>query len=170
MGYTFRKATEADSSEIWELLKQGILRRKHEGSSQWQDGYPNVQVVQNDIQKGIGYVLTENDKVVVYSAVLINDEPAYEYIEGNWLTNGDFIVVHRVVVADGFLGRGLAGKMLDHIEQLAISLNIHSIKIDTNFDNPAMMKTLDNLGYTYCGEVYFRGNARRAYEKVLKSK
>ncbi len=39
--------------------------------------------------------------------------------------------------------------------------------MDTNFDNTPMLRILEKLGYTYCGEVYFRGSARRAYEKVL---
>jgi hypothetical protein len=29
------------------------------------------------------------------------------------------------------------------------------------------MKIFEKLGYTLCGEVYFRGGARKAYEKVL---
>jgi hypothetical protein len=39
--------------------------------------------------------------------------------------------------------------------------------VDTNFDNLPMLNIFEKLGYTYCGEVYFRGSARRAYEKVL---
>ena len=44
---------------------------------------------------------------------------------------------------------------------------ILSIKADTNFDNAGMLRVFEKLGYTYCGEVYFRGAARRAYEKRL---
>jgi GNAT superfamily N-acetyltransferase len=105
--------------------------------------------------------------VVGYSAVIFNDEPAYKNIEGQWLTNGEFIVVHRVAVAESQLGRGLAKKMFEFIEQIALDNNIHSIKADTNFDNIPMMKVFEKLNYTYCGEVYFRGSARRAYEKML---
>lgn len=31
-----------------------------------------------------------------------------------------------------------------------------SIKVDTNFDNIPMMKILDKLRYTYCGEIFFQ--------------
>ena len=41
-------------------------------------------------------------------------------------------------------------------------------KLDTNFDNAPMLKILDKLGYTYCGEVFFRGSARKAFEKILQ--
>ena len=168
MEYKFRKAQKGDAPQIWDILEQAIIRRKEEGSRQWQDGYPNSDVIQNDIYKGIGYVLTDDEAIIGYSAVLINDEPAYAGIEGKWLTNGDFVVVHRIAVSSDYLGKGLSAQILKHIEELALKNNINSVKVDTNFDNPAMMRIFEKLGYVYCGEVYFRGSARRAYEKVLK--
>ncbi|WP_426063910.1 GNAT family N-acetyltransferase [Flavobacterium sp. DSP2-3-1] len=167
MKYHFRKAELSEITLIWEILQQAIQRRKEDGSTQWQDGYPNPNVVQKDIEKGEGFVLVEGETIIGYSAVLINDEPAYEKIEGNWLTNGDFIVVHRVAISEKYLGKGFAKMILKSIEDFAVSNKIYSIKADTNFDNIAMMKIFEGSGYTYCGEVYFRGSSRKAYEKVL---
>jgi hypothetical protein len=48
------------------------------------DGYPNPDGIQNDIDK-MEVVLTEGDTIIGYSALLINDEPAYEKLEGQWL-------------------------------------------------------------------------------------
>ena len=168
MEYRFRKARHEEQEQIWSILQAAITRRKEDGSKQWQDGYPNLDVVSRDIEKGAGYVLTEGAAVVGYSAVIINDEPEYSRIEGKWLTEGDFVVIHRVAVAQGHLGKGLAKKIFEFVEQFALANNVFSIKVDTNFDNPAMISILEKIGYVYCGEVYFRGNARRAYEKVLK--
>lgn len=167
MEYTFRKAKVTEQSQIWEILQGAIRRRKEDGSKQWQDGYPNLEVVQKDIEEGVGYVLTEGEKVIGYSVVMVNNEPEYARIEGQWLTNDDFIVIHRVAVSEAYLGKGLAKKIFGLIEELAVSKNIYSIKVDTNFDNGAMLAIFEKLGYVYCGEVYFRGSARRAYEKVL---
>ena len=167
MNYHFRKATTSEITHIWIILQQAIALRKADGSDQWQDGYPNLEVIQNDIDKNAGFVLTEDDTIIGYSAVLINDEPAYEKIEGQWLTKDDFIVVHRIAISESHLGKGLAKKLLGFIEEFAISNNIYSIKADTNFDNFAMMGIFEKLSYDYCGEVHFRGSARKAYEKVL---
>lgn len=57
--------------------------------------------------------------------------------------------------------------LMQEIEQLAIAKETFSIRVDTNYDNPAMLRILDQTGYQYCGEVYFRGEARKAFEKVL---
>ena len=163
----FRQATPDDSQEIWQILQQAILRRKNDGSRQWQDGYPNTGTVQSDIEHGIGYVLTENDAVAAYAAVIFNDEPAYEAIEGKWLSDADFNVIHRVAVSDEAAGKGFATEIFRRIEEYSRQNGVFSIKVDTNFDNKAMLRILEKLGYTYCGEVYFRGSARRAFEKIL---
>jgi GNAT superfamily N-acetyltransferase len=167
MNYNFRKATLSEINPIWDILQQAIVRRKNDGSNQWQDGYPNLEVVQKDIEKEAGYVLTEGETIVGYIAVLINDEPEYAKLKGEWLTNDDFVLFHRVAIAENYLGKGLAKMMINHIEDFAVENNIKSIKADTNFDNDAMLNIFEKLGYKYCGQVHFRGNPRRAFEKVL---
>ena len=167
MNYNFRKATGIEIPKIWEIIQQAIVRRKNDESQQWQDGYPNEAVIQHDIAKGIGYVLTDENKIIGYAAILFNDEPAYEHLNGTWLTNDDFVVVHRVAISDDYLGKGLAQKIFLCTEYIATENNIFSIKVDTNFDNIPMLKIFEKLGYTYCGEVSFRGSARKAFEKEL---
>lgn len=169
MEYKFRKAASSDITSIWKILEQAIVRRKEDGSNQWQDGYPNVDVVQKDVADGAGFVLIEGETIAGYCAVIINDEPAYENIQGAWLTNDDFIVIHRIAIAEKFVGKGLAKKIMTSVEEYAMDNRIYSIKVDTNFDNIAMIKTFDKQGYVYCGEVYFRNSPRKAYEKVLNT-
>lgn len=167
MSYQFRPAILSEVPRIWTILQQAIQRRKADGSNQWQDGYPNPEVITQDIQKEVGYVITFNNTIIAYTAILINDEPEYNAIEGKWLTNQDFIVFHRVAVADAFLGQGVAKRMLAYIEDFARQNQIYSLKVDTNFDNAPMLTLLQNNGYVYCGEVYFRGSPRKAFEKVV---
>ena len=164
----FRKATVDELPFIWEILKQAISRRKKDGSNQWQDGYPNPTVIEGDIAKGYGFVLLDGNTIVGYTAILINDEPEYAKLEGEWLSNEDFVVFHRVAISQEHLGKGLAKKLFLHIENFAKQHKINSVKADTNFDNPAMLALFDKLGYRYCGQVYFRGSPRKAYEKLLQ--
>jgi len=167
MEYVFRKATLDDLPQIWAILQKAILRRKEDGSNQWQDGYPNPGVIQKDIEQNAGFVMTDGNTIAGYCAILINDEPAYAEIEGKWLTNGDFAVFHRVAISEDYLGMGLSRKMLEFIEDFALKNNLQSVKADTNFDNAAMRHVFEKAGYVYCGEVFFRGSPRMAYEKLL---
>ncbi|MBD0725966.1 GNAT family N-acetyltransferase [Flavobacterium sp. L1I52] len=170
MNHQFRKASLSEIPQIWTILEKAIQRRKEDGSNQWQDGYPNPEVIQKDIEKEAGFVLTTNNEIIGYSAVMINDEPAYAKIIGKWITNEDFVVFHRVAITDDYLGKGLSKVILNYIEDFALSNQIYSLKADTNFDNLAMLHLFEKLGYQYCGEVYFRGSARKAFEKVLDKK
>jgi len=167
MNHSFRKATAIEIPVIWNILQQAIARRKKDGSDQWQDGYPNPEVVKKDIVAEHGFVLTDGETIIGYTAVLINDEPEYAKIKGEWLSNNDFVVFHRVAISENYLGKGLSKKILEFIEEFALSNNIYSVKADTNFDNVAMLKIFENLGYKYCGKVYFRGGERKAFEKIL---
>lgn len=138
----FRKATQDDPDKIWEILQQAIERRRLDSSQQWQNGYPNPETVNSDIEKQIGYVLVENDNVVAYSAVILNDEPAYGNIEGKWFSEGDFNVVHRLAVSDEVAGKGYATEIFRRIEDLSRQNGIFSVKVDTNFDNATMLHIL----------------------------
>lgn len=162
-----RKAIFSEIPVIWEILQQAIEQRKQDGSEQWQNGYPNQQTVHDDITNGYGYVLVENDVIIAYTAIIFGKEQSYEDIQGKWLTDGDYAVVHRVATSNSVKGRGIATRLFSMIEDLCIQQNVYSIKVDTNFDNVPMLKILDRLSYTYCGEILFEGAPRKAYEKVL---
>ncbi|MGN7758423.1 GNAT family N-acetyltransferase [Chryseobacterium sp. 22532] len=162
-----RKAEINDRDIIWGIIQQSIERRKQDGSTQWQNGYPNLGTVESDIAKGFGYVLTIDGEIAVYVALILNDEPAYSTIEGAWLSDGEFVVVHRVAVDGKFAGQGMVKKLFDHIEDFTRSHGIQSIKVDTNYDNNAMLKILESKGYSYCGEVLLAGGMRKAYEKII---
>lgn len=93
-------------------------KRKEDGSNQWQDGYPNPDVIQMDIEKDAGFVLTEGETIICYCAVLVNDEPEYEKNEGKWMTNDDFVVFHRIAISENHLGKDLARMISDILKIL----------------------------------------------------
>ena len=99
MDYQFRKAELTDLQIIWRILKEAIIRRKEDGSNQWQDGYPNEEVIKNDLHNNYGYVLTSNKNVIGYCALIKNNEPEYLKIQGKWLSENDFIVFHRLAIS-----------------------------------------------------------------------
>ena len=162
-----QKAAYSELPVIWNILQQAIEQRKQDGSDQWQNGYPNEQTVHDDISNGYGYVLINNHAIIAYAAIIFGIEQAYEEIIGKWLTNGDYAVVHRVAVSNAVKGKGIATLLFKAIEDLCIEQKVYSIKVDTNFDNLPMLRILDKLNYTYCGEIFFSGAARKAYEKGI---
>ena len=163
-----RQATINDFLEIWNVIQQAILKRKNEGSNQWQDGYPNLEIIEDDISNGFGNVIVNNENSIIgYVAIIDEIEPAYTAIEGKWLNDDPYIVIHRLAVAQDITIKGLGTWTMQEIENIALEKDIHSIKVDTNFDNIAMLRVFDKLDYIYCGEVNFGGGIRKAFQKIL---
>lgn len=166
--YQIRKASKKNAERIWQILQQAITKRSQEGSAQWQDGYPNQDTIADDIANEYGYVMEVEGEIVAYVAVIFDGEPAYENIEGAWLTNGRYTVIHRLAVAQDVDYRGLGTLMMQLVEEVSKNRGSYSIKVDTNHDNTGMLRVFEKLGYQYCGEVVLRGNAlRKAFEKQL---
>ena len=117
-----RKATPSEIPAIWEILQQAIARRKADGSEQWQDGYPNEQSIRNDLASGSAYVLVDHEQIIAYAAIIFGVEPAYNDIQGKWLTDGDYVVVHRVATSNEVIGKGIATHLFKLIEALALEL------------------------------------------------
>lgn len=162
-----RAATESELPEIWSILRQAIEQRRRDGSAQWQNGYPNEQTARDDIRNGNAYVLVDDAVLVAYAAVIFGVEPAYADIDGQWLAQGPYAVVHRVARSDAARGKGVATRLFQQVEALCLARGVCSIRLDTNFDNAPMLHIAAKLGYVYCGEIFFQGASRRAYEKVL---
>jgi GNAT superfamily N-acetyltransferase len=162
-----RKATFSELPVIWNILQQAIEQRKKDGSTQWQNGYPNEQTIHEDITNGYAYVLIDHNMIIAYAAIIFGEEPAYNDIKGRWLSKEDYVVVHRVATSNAEKRKGIATRLFKMIEDLSIEQKVYSIKVDTNFDNVPMLKILEKLRYTYCGEIFFGGAARKAFEKII---
>ena len=112
----FRKAKQADLEQIWEIISFAKETRKNEGSTQWQDGYPNEETIQNDIQNEYGFVFEEEGAVNLYAAIIFDKEPAYEELK-NWEAQGDYLTLHRIAVSKEAKGKGLGQKILQEAEK-----------------------------------------------------
>lgn len=164
----FRQGEQADRGRIWQIILQAKEQMRLAGKKQWQDGYPAMENIDDDLERGYGYVLVREGRVAAYGAVVFDGEPAYGSIRGQWLSAGAYVVVHRLAVADEMKRQGMAGLFMQEVEALARQKGVFSFKVDTNFDNFFMMRLMDRLGFTYCGEIMYEGAARRAYEKDLR--
>lgn len=163
----FRQATAADTDRCWLILQQGKAQMFREGKRQWTEAYPSRQSVETDIANGNAYVIERQGMVIAYGAVIANGEPAYRQIADLWLTNADYVVVHRLAVADEAKRQGVATRFFGYAEQWALQRGIHSFKVDTNYDNFYMQRLLRSQGFMYCGDVHYPQGDRMAYEKVL---
>ena len=180
----FRPAVEADAPRILDIIRQAQARMRARGSSQGQKGHPArggvrrpeegaaprpAADIARDIVRSYGHVLADPDTGLVeaYGAVVFEGEPAYEAIDGRWLTDLRYVMVHRLAVAEEQLRRGLAREFMRRVEQLALRRGCGSFRVDTNFDNSLMLGLLASSGFVRCGEIHYGPERREAFEKVL---
>lgn len=163
-----RKTTHCDITSVMKLIHQAQNYFKSLNIDQWQDGYPNDEVIKNDIEKNNSYVL-EDDEIIASMYFALEDDPCYRVIDGKWLTdNQPYAIIHRIVVHNDCKGKNIAGILLDYATQQCQAHLIKSIRIDTHQDNQSMQNFLHKHGFVYCGIITLESGAKRiAFEKVL---
>lgn len=162
----FRKATTEDIDTIERMIKAASGRLGAAGIDQWQRGYPNRTSIENDVEAGVGMVLALGNEILAYGAVIFTGELAYNDLTGGqWLTNGEYAVVHRLCVSEIFVGMGFAKQFMSAAEAMAAE-RVKSFRIDTHPDNKIMQNLVERMGFTYCGDVVIESR-RLAYEKII---
>ena len=158
-----RRAVPGDLETIMDLYAQGRQYMRRSGNqNQWIHGYPSRELVTEDIRQGRSYLLTENGRAeaVFYFHADRDIEPTYRVIDGAWLDDGPYGVLHRVASSgrvSGVMERCTAGGM-EHCP---------SLRVDAHRDNLPMQRALERGGYRYCGVIVIEdGSERLAYQKV----
>lgn len=164
-----RQATYADLPIMMNIVHQAQASLKLLGIDQWQNGYPTPEIISRDIESENAYVLVDNEHIIAMMTVIYNHEPTYDRIyDGKWLSEGRFVVVHRMAVDNRLKRCGVSSLLLQKAEEMALENNILSFKIDTHEGNIPMRRTLEKNGFSYCGQIILAdGNPRVAYEKIL---
>ncbi len=177
--FVFRKSTISDIDAIVQIANDGKELLKSNGINQWQKGtYPDRKLFMQDVEDGIGYVVSEEEVVVAICAVTFTDEVSYrQLISGSWKTadNGVYATVHRAAVARKHQGKHITKFLFNSVVKLAAEEGAVSVRVDTHPDNAAMNRALQKAGFEKCGEFYIQegdeaGQLRYGYEKVISEK
>lgn len=115
----FRKAGDADLAGCMELIGEAKAFLKQHGVDQWQDGYPEETDIAGDIAAQKGYVLADGAVLAAYCCIDFDGEPAYEGLQGSWLSDGPYAVIHRLAVSRAYKGKGLAKRLFAEAETMA---------------------------------------------------
>lgn len=160
-----RKATITDLPDILDIYAYArTFMKEHGNPNQWKDNYPPVELTTQDIETGCLHVClvptNGNDKIGGVFYFHKGDDPAYQNIDGSWLNDRPYAVIHRVATAPDT--KGVATFCLNWaFEQYP------NIKIDTHDDNIPMQHLLAKLGFTCCGHTTLaNGDTRRIYQKT----
>ena len=97
--------------------------------------------------------------IVAYFALLPSPEPTYDVIDGAWLTDEPYGVIHRMASYPEV--HGIFSTIIDYA-----ALRFAHLRIDTHRDNRIMQHLIEKYGFTYCGIIWLEdGTERLAYER-----
>ena len=182
-----RPATAADLPALRPVFEAAKAIMRADGNpDQWSaPGFPDDALLLRDIDRGGGFVieisprdplgLGRNDKmsvissgaaggvekshIVAYFALLPSPEPTYDHIDGAWLTDEPYGVIHRMASYPDV--HGIFSAIIDY----AAARYAH-LRIDTHRDNRIMQHLIEKHGFSYCGIIWLEdGTERLAYER-----
>ena len=162
-----RPATEADIPAVLPVFEAAKAIMRADGNhDQWgAPGFPGDALLLRDIARGGGYVISSEAEggveksIVAYFALLPSPEPTYSHIDGAWLTDEPYGVIHRIASYPEV--HGIFSAIID----FAAARYPH-LRIDTHRDNRIMQHLIDAAGFTYCGIIWLEdGTERLAYER-----
>ena len=158
-----RKATFGDLDEILAIYERARRFMAENGNPhQWKNVHPPKSSLEENIRDGLLYVI-ENEGVI--DGVFFFDEgpdPTYDYIEGKWLNDRPYSVIHRIASAGRIKG------VLKICVQWCLSY-CNNIKMDTHDDNKIMQHQLEKLGFQHCGTIYVPDyGPMKAYQLDIK--
>lgn len=154
-----KKAVFEDLEQIMVILNDAKAYLKEKGIPQWQNGYPNRDVFLDDLKKGDLYVLKEDD-VVLGMCVIKDFEETYEVIDGAWLNDEPYYVIHRIAIKEDLKGKNCAKQLFDYAKSLG-----KDVRIDTHAMNESMKRCILKNDFIYCGIITLKdGTLRNAYQ------
>jgi RimJ/RimL family protein N-acetyltransferase len=158
-----RQTQENDVPALLDIFAKARSFMAAEGNpNQWPKWYPGSADVHEDMAKKASYVVVDGQTVVGYFALYSFDEN-YALIDGHWLNDEPYLVVHRLAS----IKAGAGSYALRYAMSLA-----KNVRVDTHKDNKPMESLLQKLGFVYCGMVPLLqrpSNVREGYMWSAKS-
>lgn len=150
-----RNAKYEDLEGIISVIEDAKNLLKRSASDQWQDtdGYPNIETFKDDLKVNHVYVLTEEDTIVGVVVLSFQHEDAYDVIEGKWNYN-TYSVIHRLAVKNGYYGKKIGYRLIEHCYLMTKTRGLESIRVDTHEKNKTMQVLLEKFGFVNCGIIY----------------
>lgn len=163
-----RKVKEDEIMMALCFIEQAKAHLKEQGIDQWQDGYPNLDSVKEDVSAYRGYFITDDGVPAGYLCLDFEGESVYRQLDGQWECNEGYAALHRLAIGDAYRGKGVGKLAFGACETLCRDRGIHSIRVDTKDENPKMRHVVTENGYKYRGDVYYDSCGKRmAFEKVF---
>ena len=144
--------------KIYDYAKKFMVQTGN--PTQWAGSYPQRELLEEDIENGGLYAVTEDGTICGVFYFVIGLDPTYTVIEnGAWHSDRTYGTIHRIA---GNGTGGLFGAVLEFCRS-----KIDYLRIDTHEDNKVMQHVVTKHGFKECGIIYTDdGSPRIAFDRL----
>ena len=144
-----RKAKISDIQSVEAIYADArVLMREAGNPTQWGAAYPPTEQVMRDISEECLYLAEEGGEILAVFYFREGRDATYDEIDGEWLNDEPYAVIHRIAISKSARGRGVAGECFDYC-----FARCQNLRIDTHEDNAPMQRALLKNGFIRCGII-----------------
>lgn len=141
----FRLAHLGEYERVVQIFEEAMEALHSQGIQQWNGGYPNRQLLREDIEKGEMWALEENGELL--AVVVLNDSSDVDYDTSCFTAVERPLLVHRLCVVPDKQGQGVGGRMMMHCEAWARMEGYEALRLEAYSANGPALRLYDKLGY-----------------------
>ncbi len=157
-----------DIDVAWAIINDAKEHLKEQGIDQWQTGYPDYECIRRDAMNEVGYFCIDGSEILAYMCIDFSGEKAYDSLIGEWSSNGDYVVVHRLAITKNARGKKITSSIFKLIEEMSAKKGIHNFRVDTDEGNLKMQHILKKNGFSYRGKIVFDNSEKIAFDKIFE--
>lgn len=146
-----RLIEEHELNKVKSIYDNVVREMNLRGLYNWNESYPNTDIIFNDIKNKHLYGLEFSGEIVAVAA--INDYAYDIYDDIEWRVDGPFLSFHRIAVCPLHRGKGYGRKIIDFAEEMAKQKEYKSMRISAYHRNESAISLYKNLGYVHVGEM-----------------
>jgi ribosomal protein S18 acetylase RimI-like enzyme len=148
------EAEAIDVADVVRILSLCTAQMRAQGIQQWDEIYPNLQVVEEDVRTRSLFVLRQQENCI--AAICLNEFQPEEYRDVPWrCAQGRALVIHRLCVHPDWQAHGLARQLMDFAENHARVNGYACIRLDAYTGNPRAIRLYEKRGYERVGQACF---------------
>lgn len=145
--FEFVKAQIQCKESIFNILEKAKKFQKQNDINQWNDEYPTIDHVTDDISNGRSYVMKLSGMVAATVSL--------SFVNINTLKNqndNNCVMINRLAVDVDLNIRGLGSKIMTFIEEYAIEKGAEFLIASTHKTNHIMQKLFAKCDFYFCQE------------------
>jgi ribosomal protein S18 acetylase RimI-like enzyme len=161
---TFERARPSDAESILRLFEEAKRVGRQNGTTDWDETYPNREFIDEDIKNGALWALYEDGKIVATISLLKEDFE--DTLDAGW-TDANSCILARLCVDTALQSRGVGAEMMRLVTEEAARQGYSATRHLASANNPAALRLYRKLGYRELKHVFFVDTDFIAFEMLI---